>query len=185
MTRGKIFRMLWLAAFCLLAVPLAAQQPPPPAKQAPKAKKVWTNDDLIELRRPVDRYEDAKDKAEKIAKAQEVLEKDKAAQKPGAPAAPAAEKEKSPDDWLPKTVEECEKAIAAKKEEIENQKKRIENTQLILGSATTEGARESLQKRLDGEQAALKEAEEELEKLEAHLEKLNAAPPAPPKPDQP
>ncbi|HWQ03144.1 MAG TPA: hypothetical protein VNL38_01570 [Candidatus Nitrosotenuis sp.] len=182
MTRSKLFRMLWLAVFCLLAAPLAAQQPPPPAKQAPKAKKVWTNDDLIELRRPADKYEDAKEKAEKIARAQEALEKEKAGQKPAAPAAPAAEKEKSPDDWLPKTVEECEKLIAAKKEEIENQKKRIENTRMILDAATTENAREVLQKRLAEEQANLKEAEEELELLEAHLEKLNATPPKPEKP---
>jgi chromosome segregation ATPase len=173
---------LALAVACLLALPLAAQQPPPapPSKQQParKAKKVWTNEDLIELRRPSDKYIDEKEKAEKIARAQEILEKEKAAQKPGQP---AAEKEQA-DDWLPKTVEECDKLIAEKKKEIEFQKERIEQTRMLVESASNENAREALTKRLNEEQAALKEAEDELAKLEEHLEKLLAAPPKPEKP---
>jgi hypothetical protein len=178
--------MLWLAAFCLLVLPLAAQQqqppPAPPSKQQPakKAKKVWTNEDLIELRRPADKYIDEKERAEKIARAQEVLEKEKAAQKPGQP---VAEKEKAAeDDWLPKTVEECEKLIAEKKKEIEFQKERIEQTRTLVEAASNDNARESLTKRLNEEQAALKEAEDELAKLEEHLEKLLAAPPKPGQP---
>lgn len=167
------------AAFLILGFAASAQQAPPtkspPAK--PKAKRVWTNDDVGTLRKPVDEYEDAKRKQadEEAAKKAEAAKT--AAETPGEKPAP------KPEDFLPKTVEEGEKRVAAKQYEIEMQYEAIELVKKEQAEATTEESRAAFQKRIDTLTATLEEAIGELRATDARLKELKSKPPAPPKPE--
>jgi glutaredoxin 2 len=120
----------------------------------------------------VDEYEEKK-RAEAEAEAKAKAEADKKTDKP---AEAQKDKKEDPDAWLPKTVEECEKLISDKFEEIEFQKKGVSQAREDWVNATDE-TREARKKKLDEMEALLAEAEEELSKLKTHLEKLKAAPP--------
>ena len=96
---NRIIRVLATASALLLMTCAASAQQVPPAKTTPakpKVKKVWTNEDVNNLRQPSDVYEEEKRKqaeeaaakqkadAEKAA-AQAPDDKDKEKEKPGLP----------------------------------------------------------------------------------------------------
>lgn len=172
-------------ALGVAACAAGAQQAPPPAKAEPakpKAKKVWSNEDVTSLRHPADVYEEKKRK-----QAEEEAAKAKQQSAPGK-AAPqsSGEKAASPADaYLPKTVEEAEKRIAEKREEIQFQTEYIERLRDAVANADSDLARAALQKKLDGFIALLNEANAELKTLEGRLQELKAKAEAPKPPGVP
>lgn len=172
------------SALCFFVCAAGAQQAPPtktePAK--PKAKRVWTNDDVTTLRQPSDVYEE-----EKRKKADEEAAKAKEKAAAGSTAADAAkQKPESPEEaFLPKTVEEAEKLVAAKQYEIGQQYEAIDLVKKEQAQATTDASRAAFQKRIDELTANLEESVAEMKAVDARLKELKAKPPAPPKPAPP
>jgi chromosome segregation ATPase len=162
----------------LLALTLAAaaQQAPPPQQPEPpkpKAKKVWSNEDIGTVRRPSDDYEDAKRK-----EADDAAAKQKAAAEASA-AQPAGEKPAAkPKDYLPKTAEEAEKRLAAKQYEIGQQYDAIDLVKKEQAQATTDESRAAFQKRIDTLTATLEESIAEMHKIDGRLQEVKANPPA-------
>jgi hypothetical protein len=167
------------SALCVFACAAGAQQAPPPKAEPakPKAKKVWSNDDVTALRQPSDVYQEEKrQQAEEAAKAKEKA----------AAGAAAAEKPASREDKiLPKTLEEAEKRVAGKLYEIEQENEYIERLRSELAEATTDAARAAHQKRLDAAIALLEESNAELKKIDGRLQELRSNPPAPAQPAAP
>jgi predicted translin family RNA/ssDNA-binding protein len=160
-------------ALCVLVCAAGAQQAPPPKTEPakPKAKRVWTNDDVTNLRQPSDVYaEEKRQQAEDAAKA-----KEKAAAGGAAAQQPASREDKI----LPKTLEEAEKRVAGKLYEIEQEQEYIDRLRGESADATTDEARAAHQKRLDAALALLEESRAELKKIDARLQEFRANPPAP------
>lgn len=167
-----------LAGLALIATPAlgwqSQSQQPPPKKEEKKPKKVWTADDLAKLRRPVDKYQAEKEKAEAEAKAAQ----EKAgptAEKP----APAAEekKEPQPGEFIPpKTLEEAEKRLAEKLEEVGFQEEKIRQVRDEFFKETDPALREAKQKELETLQMALEDALKELKLLEEAVARLRPKP---------
>lgn len=162
------------SALCLFACAAGAQQAPPPKTDPakPKAKRVWTNDDVTTLRQPSDVYAE-----EKRLKAEEAAAKAK--EKPAAGGAAAQKPVSREDKILPKTLEEAEKRVAGKVYEIEQEQEYIERLRSEFAEATTDEARAAHQKRLDAALALLEESQSELKKIDARLQEFRANPPAP------
>jgi len=164
------------SALCVFVCAAGAQQAPPPKTEPakPKAKRVWTNDDVTTLRQPSDVYEEEKrQQAEEAAKA-----KEKAAAGGAAAQKPASREDKI----LPKTLEEAEKLVAGKLYEIEQENEYIERLRSEFAEATTDAARAAHQKRLDAAIALLEESNAELKKIDGRLQELRSNPPAPGQP---
>ena len=166
------------SALCVLVCAAGAQQAPPPKTEPakPKAKRVWTNDDVTTLRQPSDVYEEEKrQQAEAAAKA-----KEKAA---AGGASDAAQKPMSREERiLPKTLEEAEKRVAGKLYEVGQEQEYIDRLRSEFAEATTDEARAAHQKRLDAAIALLEESNAELKKIDARLQEFRANPPAPAQP---
>jgi hypothetical protein len=180
----RMIRFLTTAtALLVLTCAAAAQQTPPPKTEPakPKVKKVWTNDEVIDLRKPSDVYEQEKRmQAEEAAKAKQKAEADKAAPQT------ADDKQKDkPVDYLPKTVEDAEKLAAAKQYEIGQQYEAIDLVKQELAQAKTDESRAAFQKRIDQLTATLEESVAEMKAIDARLKELKAKAPAPPKPPTP
>jgi chromosome segregation ATPase len=159
------------ALFILVCAAGAQQAPPPKTEPAkPKAKRVWTNDDVTTLRQPSDVYEEEKrQQAEEAAKA-----KEKAAA--GGVAAPKPVSRE--DKILPKTLDEAEKRVAGKVYEIGQEQEYIERLRSEFAEAKTDEARAAHQKRLDAALALLEESQGELKKIDARLQEFRANPTA-------
>ena len=168
------------SALCVLVCAAGAQQAPPPKTEPakPKAKKVWTNDDVTTLRQPSDVYEE-----EKRMKAEE--EAAKAKEKPAAGDAAAQKPMSREERILPKTLEEAEKLVAGKLYEVEQEQEYIDRLRSEFAEATTDAARAAHQKRLDAALALLEESQAELKKIDARLQEFRANPPAPAAPADP
>jgi chromosome segregation ATPase len=188
MQRARQFLIgLAIVAALGLAVAAPAQQPPapkpaseqekpkPPAK---KAKRVWTGEDLKDLRTPADEHEEKKAAAAE-AEAKEAAEKEKkAGEKTGAPA-----EEQKPEEVAfnaPTTVEEAEQRIAEKSEEIQFQTEKIRETRGQLFNERDDRLRADLEKQIQRLNADLEEAQAELALLEKTLKDLKAKVPAAP-----
>lgn len=164
------FGALAIAA-ALCAAPAPAEQQSSQEKERPRrAKRVWTNDDVKELRTPADEYLRLREAA--------------AQPKPEGAAAPenptAAEADGINDYVPPKTVEEAEVRIADKRNEIRHTIEAIRIVREEYFAETGDQKRGTLRakiERMARDQAA---AEKELERLEASLAALRsgAAPPA-------
>ncbi len=167
------------SALCIFVCAAGAQQAPPPKTEPakPKAKRVWTNDDVTTLRQPSDAYEEEKrQQAEDAAKAKE---------KAAAGGAAAQKPVSREDKILPKTLEEAEKRVAGKVYEIEQEQEYIDRLRSEFAEATTDAARAAHQKRLDAALALLEESQAELKKIDARLQEFRANPPAPAPPAAP
>lgn len=188
MQRARQFLMgLGILAALGLATTAPAQQPPPPKPAseqekpkppAKKAKKVWTGEDLQDLKRPWDEHEEKKAAAQAAAK--EAAEKErKAGEKTEAPAA-----EQKPEEAAfnaPTTVEEAEKRIAEKYEEIGFQTDKIRQTREQYFAERDDRIRADIEKQIARLNADLEAAQAELVLLEQSLKDLKAkAPAAPP-----
>ena len=171
----RTMQVLLAASVLCLASAAAAQQTPPPSQAEPakpKAKKVWTNEDMGSVRKPEDEYADQK--AAEADKAKQELAKAAADQK--GPAKPA---EKKPKDYLPKTAEEAQQRLAAKQYEIGQQYDAVDLVKKEQEQATSPEARAGFQKRIDILSATLEESIAELHAIDARLQELKANPPVP------
>lgn len=155
------------AALCAASAP--AQQQSPQEKERPKrAKRVWTNDDVKELRTPADEYLRQREAAAQAA----------AQPKPegaAAPEQPAGEEGDGINDYVPpKTVEEAEVRVADKRNEIRHTIEAIRLVREEYFAETDDQKRGTLRakiERMARDQAA---AEKELERLEASLVELRS-----------
>lgn len=188
MQRARQFLMgLGIVAALGLATATPAQQPPPPKPAseqekpkppAKKAKKVWTGDDLKDLRTAADEHAEKKAAEEAAAKEAAETEKKKTGEKAVAPAA-----EQQPEEAAfnaPTTVEEAEKRIAEKYEEIEFQTDKIRQTREQYFAERDDRIRADLEKQIAHLNADLDAAQSELTLLEKILKDLKAKAPAPP-----
>lgn len=160
--------------------PLSSQQPQsqqtgetrqpatlPPSSSSPntKAKKVWTNDDVIALRTPADNYVvemETQEMAKAATTAEERAKKEALAKQI---------KEAGLAISLPSTVEETQRIIQAKQEEIVD----LQEGRNRLANARAEASTDQsvvLQKQLDTIARNLEEAELQLKVLQQHLENL-------------
>ncbi len=162
--------LILAACALLMSCAVSAQQPPSQSESTkPKVKKVWTNEDIGNVRKPSDEYADKKAaEADKAKQAQAAAEKT-------APAKPA---EKKPKDYLPTTIEEAEKRLAAKQYEIDQQHSAVDLVKQEQAQAATPEARAAFQKRIDTLSATLEESVAELHAIDARLQELKANPPA-------
>ncbi len=176
----KLFLVSFAALVGLAPLPWAEAQPPPasPQKEAskPKGKKVWTNEDIRELRTPADDYVGQKQATEQAAE-QAAAAQPNAATKP----APAKKEQIAARDPFipPKTVEEAETRLAQKREEIRGQQELIGQTREKYFEETNEAIRLDLKKALARLTADLREAEVHLRLLESSLERLRSKAPVP------
>jgi len=168
------------SALCIFACAVGAQQAPPPKTEPakPKAKRVWTNDDVTALRQPSDVYEE-----EKRLKAEEAAAKAK--EKPAAGETATQKPMSREERILPKTLEEAEKRVAGKAYEIGQEQEYIERLRSEFAEATTDAARAAHQKRIDAALALLEESQAELKLIDARLQEFRANPPAPAPPAAP
>jgi hypothetical protein len=152
------------AAVC--AAPAPAQQQSPQEKERPKrAKRVWTNDDVKELRTPADEY-----LRQREAAAQPQPEGAATPEKP----APEEQGDGINDYVPPKTVEEAEVRVADKRNEIRHTIEAIRIVREEYFAETDDQKRGTLRakiERMARDQAA---AEKELERLEASLAELRS-----------
>jgi chromosome segregation ATPase len=178
--KGKMQFLIAASALCLAMAANAQQAPPSKTEPAkPKAKKVWTNDDVTTLRQPSDIYEEGKRKQADEAAA-------KASQKAATSQSPADKQKPKPKDYLPKTAEEAEKRVAAKQYEIGQQHESIDRAKQEQAEATSDEARAGFQKRIDALTAALDESIAEMHALDGRKQELKSnLPPAPQTATQP
>jgi hypothetical protein len=147
-----------------------------------KTGKVWTNGELVSLRTPADIYLMEKEAQEEAAAkaaadkaaAQEAAQGDAA--KPAGTTVP-----------LPATVEETQKLIKDKQEQISDEQSNLDRMTKELPDAP-EDQKPAMQKEIDRMTADLPKAQNDLKQLTDHLEKLNTAqaqqaPPAPTPPN--
>ncbi len=175
MTRARVFLVASLTG--LLAAPSLAA-PRPQAQQKPRAKKVWTEDDLIALRTPTDRYLLEKERREEEERA--AREAEEAARK-----AQAAKPQKSESTTEP-TGPGVATQIPDRPEEIQKRidevRKRVEDLELQQRAndeaalASREDQREEYDTRRQALAKQLDEARAELKALEDKLLELRPPP---------
>ena len=190
-------RISWLMAALaiLLAVGVAsAQAPPPPPKPAEqekpkppakKAKKVWTGDDLKELKTPADEYSEKK-AAEEAAKAEEA----KAAAKPEA----EAEEPPRPEEIDPKTgkrlvdpdsLEGLQKQLDGWEAEVKRTEALAEDARREMTSAPNQEAWESAKTKMETYEQNVADIQQKIADLRVRIEAKKkegtpaARPPAP------
>lgn len=134
-----------------------------------KTGKVWTNDDVVSLRTPADIYILEKEAQEEAA-AKAAAEK-AAAQEAGAT---GAAKPGETSVALPATVEETQKLIKDKQEQISDEQSNLDRMSKELPDAP-EDQKPAMQKEIDRMAADLPKAQNDLKQLTDHLEKLNNA----------
>ena len=163
----------------------SSQQLTAPDKQAPKQRKVWTNEDLILLRTPEDIYlleKEAREAAEAEAEAE--------AAKIAAEAKPVTEVPL--EIKLPTSIEETQLLLKNKEQEVADKQAALASLKDELPNTATE-QKTAKQKEIDVLSADLETAEKERKALQDNLERLNkppgaATPPttsAPPPPGTP
>ena len=168
-----------------------SQQPPPPppnsqpaSQQAPlpdppvgKQRKVWTNDDRVQLRTPADNYlveKEAKEAAEAEARAKSGTQ-------------PQAAKEAPLQIKLPSSIEETQLLLKNKEQDISDDQAALVSLNTELTNLSDE-AKKAKQKEIGIVAAELDRARNELKALQEHLVELHkppasestAAPPPPP-----
>ena len=160
-----LFAAAVLVGLSLLSPALAQQAQP----SKPKTKKVWTNQDLRNLRKPWDQPADQKAPAAQPGTAPE-----NSSEK----AAPASKEEQQLRDPYvpPKTLEEAGARITEKREEIRGQEELIQRTREEYANERNEAVRRDLEKKIARLTADLKEAEAHLKLLEASLDGLRPKP---------
>lgn len=142
----------------------SSQQPTTTAQQAPKQRKVWTNEDLILLRTPADIYLLEKE-AREAAEAE--------AAKIAAEAKPVTE---APlEIKLPASIEETQLLLKNKEQEIADKQAALASLKDELPNTAPE-QKTAKQKEIDVLSADLETAEKERKALQDNLERLNKPP---------
>lgn len=161
----------------------SSQQPTATAQQAPKQRKVWTNEDLILLRTPADIYlleKEAREATEAEAEAAKIAAE-------GKPVMDAPLEIK-----LPTSIEETQLLLKNKEQEVADKQAALTSLKAEL-SDTPLAQQPTKQKEIDTFAADLERAEKERKALQDNLEQLNKPPgpttpppaSAPPPPDMP
>ena len=152
-----------------------------------KTRKIWTEDDLIALRTPMDIYLLEKE-AREAAEAEAEAAAEAAAQKASDQKAAAEDK---PTIDLPPTIEATQDLIKSKQQQVDDEQNGLERMTNQLPN-TPEDQKPALQKEIDRVTADLPKTQLELKQLQDHLDaltkaQLNAPPPAenPPPPSNP
>lgn len=180
-----VIRLLLLIAVVSLveALPAGAQQRPAP-QPVKKDKKIWTNEDLADIRKPWDDYVDQKIAAAAAAEAARAKEAaDKAAAKSegqsgekaaagatAAPGAPDAAKAAEPE----LTIAQLEDMTNARSAEVQEAENAIGSLSEELASAVEGASRDEVNQRMAEKRAELEKKRAELKELEARLEKARA-----------
>jgi len=149
------------------ALPAKHRKPTKPREPAPKAHKVWTEDDLTTVRKPADIYADKEaTRAEAAAGAQKQTDDatQTAAAKPtkALPVAPLAHAN---------SVDDADKKIAWEQRDIEGQEEFIDRLQQELSEAPPD-RREHLQKLIEEHNRILADTRKELAGLQAQKKEL-------------
>jgi hypothetical protein len=157
----------------------SSQQMSPAEQLASKHRRVWTNDDLIALRSPMDIYLMQKE-------AQEAADAEAAAEK----AAIAEQiKEAGLAMTLPSTAEETQRLIETKQDQIKDFQDGMDRLNKDLPDAPPDRKPE-IQKQIETLKGYLQKAQLEVSLLRDHLQDLaktlpSETPPAPPAPSSP
>jgi hypothetical protein len=174
-----------------LALPGMAQQEPPAPKPdenpkpAKRAKKVWTEDDLPSIRKPMDEYLDKQAAEAAAAKAASETAATEAAAQPSGKKQPGPE-EAPTGVFFPTSLEQVEKWLAFKVEEVYFQEQTVSELRNQYFAASGE-ERQKLAAKLEEQTKILEQGREELKELRAHRERMQSKPPAKdaaPKPPQ-
>ncbi|MGC1414965.1 MAG: hypothetical protein WA817_06780 [Candidatus Acidiferrum sp.] len=144
-----------------------------------KRRKVWTNDDVVDIRTPADNYEmeiEAKKAADAKAAAKETAIR----------AAIKSEKQPPLDIKLPATVEQTDKLITDTQSDIQEETVILDKLRQELQDAPAE-EKPQKQKEIDHLNGLLETSQRDLRALEDHLKTLRGKseeenPPAPPPP---
>ncbi len=183
-------RIAWLTAALaiLVAAGVASAQAPPPPKPAEqekpkppakKAKKVWTGEDLQDLKKPWDEHTEKKE-AEEAAKAEAAKE----------PAKAAAEEPPAPEEIDPVTgkkildpesVEAMEKDLKSWEDEVKRTEQLAEDARKEMTSSPNQDAWESAKTRMEIYQQNALDMQQKIEELRAKIaekKKTQGKPPA-------
>lgn len=146
-----------------------ASEPAPPIGELPvKRRKVWTNDDVVEIRTPADNYEmemEAKKASDAKAAAKEAAIR----------AAIKSEKQPPLDIKLPATVEETEKMIREKQSDIQEETVILDKLHQELRRAPAEEKAQK-QKEIDSLNGLLETSQRDARALQDHLQTLRGKP---------
>lgn len=187
-------RIAWLTAALaiLVAAGVASAQAPPPPKPAEqekpkppakKAKKVWTGDDLQDLKKPWDEHTEKKQKeADEAAKAEEAT---KAAAKEPAKEEPPAPEEIDPTTGKkildPESLEAMEKDLASWEKEVKRTEQLAEDARKEMTAAPDQDAWESAKARMEIYEQNVVDMQQKIEELRAKIaekKKTQTKPPA-------
>jgi hypothetical protein len=166
----------------LSPTPVPSSQPAPDRAPAVgalpvKRRKVWTNDEVVELRSPADNYQVEKDAKEAAAKETAL----QAAAKPG--------KQPTLDPKLPATAEETEKKLKETQMYIRVEKDALDKLNKDLPDTPTDQQAQKLEE-IDRVNRLLDTSQKDLKALQEHLQTFHEkpqgeAPPAAPQPPPP
>ncbi len=132
-------------------------------KPKPKAKKVWSEDDVKELRGPGDQVEEKKDETKAAGKEAA----DAKGEKPGEGAANA-------DPNAPKTIEEVDKLMEIRFQEIKEQQQIVADLLRQLYDSSSTQTREELDAKIAHTRETLREVQLEHAKLNELREEMVA-----------
>ena len=145
---------------------------PPSTEPAPKKRKIWTNDEVIELRTPADVYladKDARDaaQAEAVKRSKET--------KP---------EKQDPQEPLPLTAEETQAQITSRERLVAYERNRLDEMRAALGDAPADQQLAKL-KEIDAVASNLEQIQARLTRLQDHLKRLQSRPAEKPAPSAP
>lgn len=158
-----------------LAPPSAQGQTSPSTKEKPKAKKVWTEDDISSVRKPWDDYQDQKAAAQQKASAAPATNTNSSAQATqGAPGGVTADYLDASGNQLPmpKSVTEAQDLIQKKQDEIARKKEAVEQATRNFENATAQMEQSAMKSNLRLAQNSLQASQDDLKELQARIATL-------------
>lgn len=169
-----------------------SQQTPPSPQPSSKQHKVWSNDDVIQIRTPADNYQMEKE-------AKEAADAKAAAKEAALRASLKSEKQPPLDIKLPATAEETEQMLKNTESDIQEETIIFDKMQKeLLDTPATQQAQK--QKEIDHLNGLIETSQRDLKALQDHLQALRAksqkenspaaptsspTPPTPPPPPNP
>lgn len=176
MKLSKLFAMVVPTMLGLTLVPVAWGQKQASVRRTTqtelkksKDKKVWYNEDVAMLRVPDDMYAEPKRNPEEANTAEKAVQKPSTATKTQAEQAPA------PAFVPPSTLEEAEKRLAAKQEEIRQKVELIENKRKEFLGAQDQEVVQTLTKEMEPALRDLNNAQAQVKLLEASIEQIKSS----------